>query len=533
MYVIDNVLIEGNMPFLNKLTLLLILVQLVAIIAYFLHGYLLEAFRQRVFFDLQKTVFAKVLELPMSYFQANESGYILSRVRNDTETTKGLMADTIISLLKDVATLAVGVVCLFVLHWKLALFSCLLLPPFVISILNAGKHMKKMNSGLQEASAQLNKEVAEDVSLVASVKALGIHKSLMRKYVSALRHYIDMSFRTSMYTAIFGGLTSLIGAAGPILLLWYGGSEIISGALTFGRFFAFSMFLSYLFGPTQRLLNLNISIQASLAAIDRVFEVLDHPSEPTTVSAGALRDARGRVEFRNVAYSHNGSKPIIDDVSFVMEPGHLFAIAGRSGIGKTTILNLLMGYYLPLRGEIIVDGINTRLLGNASLRAHIGFVPQGAPLFSTSIRENIRYGNLEATDEEIVDAATLANAHHFISHLKDQYRTLVGERGVKLSGGERQRIAIARAIVRKPTIFVLDESLSEVDLDSEALIMQSLLDLKRTATVIVVAHRPSTVQRVDRVFFLETGRIVACGTHHDLLTFFPPYERLLTTAQTD
>ena len=533
MYVIDNVLIEGNMPFLNKLMLLLILVQFVAVSAYFLHGYLLEAFRQRVFFDLQKTVFAKVLELPMSYFHANESGYILSRVRNDTETSKGLMADTIINFLKDVATLAVGVVCLFVLHWKLALFSCLLLPPFVISILSGGKRMRTMNRDLQEASAQLNKEVAEDISLVASIKALVIHKSVMRKYVSALRRYIDMSFRTSMYAMIFGGLTSFIGAAGPVILLWYGGSEIISGSLTFGRFFAFSMFLSYLFGPTQRLLNLNISIQSSLAAIDRVFEVLDHPSEPTAVNAGALRNPRGCVEFRNVVYSHDGPKPIIDDVSFIMQPGHLFAIAGRSGIGKTTILNLLMGYYQPLRGEVIVDGIDTRLLNNASLRANIGFVPQGAPLFSTSIRENIRYGNLEASDEEIVDAAKLANAHQFISHLKDQYGTLVGERGMKLSGGERQRIAIARAIVRKPRIFVFDESLSEVDLDSETLIMQSLLELKRTATVIVVAHRPSTVQKADMVFFLETGRIVGCGKHHDLVTCFPPYERLLTTAQTD
>lgn len=526
MYVIDNVLMEGNIAFLNRLVFVLVSVQLISIMAYLLQGYLLEVFRQRVYFDLQKDTFHKVLRLPMSYFQTKETGYILSRIRNDSETTKGLMADTAISIFKDIVTLIVGVCCMFALHWKLALLSCLLLPPFVASIVMGSKKIKTLNQTLQESSARLNQEIAENVALVSSIKALVIGRTIMRKYVSSLRGYIGSALRASMWSMVLGAVTILIGGIGPVLLLWYGGAEIMRGTLTFGRFFAFSTFLAYLFGPTQRLLNLHIGVQSSLVAIDRVYELLDMSEETRATRATSIPCPNGIVELQRVSYSHDPQTPIIKEITLAVRPGRLYAIVGRSGIGKTTLLNLLLGYYYPSGGCVLVDGIDTRKIDPESLRACIGYVPQGAPLFSTTIYDNIRYGNINASSEDIVMAAKLANAHHFITKLKDGYYTQAGERGARLSGGERQRVVMARAIVRKPRMYILDESLSELDSQSESLILQCLGRLKRTATVLVVTHRPSTIRQADVVCFIENGVLGGCGTHDELIIDVPEYAEL-------
>ncbi len=528
MYVIDYVLPEGNQSFLNTLVVFVLFILIIGFFISLLQTYVLEAFRQRVFFDIQKSLFEKILQFPISYFRHNDAGYILSRIKNDTEVTKGLMADTIIMFTKDLLTLIFGLLCIFIIHWKMAILSCLLLPPFIISITKGAGKLRELNRELQESNAQLTQEISEDITMISMIKSLVINQTILRNYVKKFRNYINTSFKLSLWSVFFGSITSFIGSIGPLIILWFGGTEIIRGNLTFGQFFAFNTFLAYLFGPTQRILNLNLGIQSALAAADRIFELLDHPVENSPPNKRSLKNFQGNIEFKNVNFSYNGSASLLKNISFSLRPGYIYGFAGKSGIGKTTILSLLLGYYKPKNGSIYLDNTDLNLLDLNSVRREIAIVPQGTLLFSTTIEDNIRYGNPDASKEDIISVAKMAGAHDFIINLKNGYATMVGSRGEKLSGGEKQRIAVARALLKNPKVLILDESLSEIDSESEAIIFKTLISLKSNRTVVVIAHRLSTISKLDKIYFLDDGRIAAQGNHQNLLECCPAYKELFS-----
>lgn len=528
MYIIDDVIVEGNRSLLNILIIALFSVLILRIIIGFLQSYLLEIFKRRVLFDIQLRIFEHVQRLPLEYFRSHSTGYIMSRIRSDAEASQGIMAETVLSFLKDTATLLVGITCVFVLHWKLALLSVSILPFFIISISINSRRLRVLTKDAQEKGALFTKELQEAISGAELIKSFNLEKTIARRFVGSFKKVINSVVRLKMTGLTLGSLTNLIGGLGPLILLWYGGAEIINGNLTLGQFVAFNAFLGYLFGPTQRLMSLNLNVQQSLGSIERIFELLDLPLEKSGNGRKSipLPKIAGNVEFRNVTFSYNHSETVLENINLMANPGMIVGIVGPSGAGKTTIVNLLLGFYTPQKGSIYIDGYNIESINLQSLRKQVGVVAQGTFLFSGNVKENMRYGKIDATDEEIIKAAKAANVHSFVSRLPNGYETEIGERGVKLSGGERQRIAIARVILKNPRILILDEATSELDSESERLIQEALEPLMKNRTVFIIAHRLSTIRNADKIFVLNGGRIVEEGRHEELYDSGGVYRKL-------
>ena len=332
------------------------------------------------------------------------------------------------------------------------------------------------------------------------------------------KEMINLRINVGMLGALATSSAGFFVALGPALVLWYGGYRVMGGALTIGGLIAFYTYIGKLFSPVFRLAQLNVTFQSALASIDRIFEFLDvEPEVRDAPDAIPVRDITGEVRFEGVHFSYQPGEPVLEDISFSVRRGERIAIVGPSGVGKTTIIDLMMRFYDPALGVITLDGTDIRKLAVTSLRSHIGIVSQETFLFNTTIGENIRYGNRKAGKEEIMEAAGKANIHDFIQELPEGYETLVGDRGVRLSGGERQRLSIARAILKDPRILILDEATSSLDSKSENLIQRALDPIMRDRTTITIAHRLSTVVDSDRILVLSRGRIVERGSHWDLL----------------
>jgi len=367
----------------------------------------------------------------------------------------------------------------------------------------------------------------ESLSGIQIVKAFLMELHESKRIARSMKLLIRARVRNVLWAAASGvGAGFFVGIAG-LVVVWYGGSEIIRGNLTIGQYVAFNSFLIYIFGPTQRLVNMNVRIQNSLAAVERVFEILDlKPEEESRAGRGDLKDTKGKVEYCNVSFSYDSARLVLEDISLGVEPGNLVALVGRSGAGKTTLVNLIPRFYEPQSGRILIDGNDIQEIALRSLRKQIGIVSQETFLFSSSVKDNIRFGRPNATDEEVIRAAKSAHAHEFIVKLAQGYDTKVGERGGRLSGGERQRIAIARAILKEPPILILDEATSELDSKSENLIQEAMESLMRNRTTFVIAHRLSTILNADTIVVLDEGRIVEEGRHQELYHKGGAYKRL-------
>ena len=538
MFLIDKVFVTGNRSLLNILCLILILTTCLSALINYLQTYILETFKQKVIFDIELDLFQHIERLPLSYFHDKESGYLTSRITSDSNSIHGLLADTIVNFFRDSLTFIVSLVVLFYLHWKLALISLMILPVFAISLNFFSGRLRRMSKFVQEAYAIVSNNIQESFSGIFLVKSfmLELHESI--RVVQSLKNLIRLNIKRNLFGASTGISSGVVIGILGLVVIWIGGYEIIQGRLTIGQFVAFNGFLVYLFGPVQRLVNLNIGIQSSMASIDRIFEIIDlKPEEDTRANIKTLSDKtgekesknqnsinkkiecsikRGRVTFSGVTFSYDSCAPILNDVSFTVESGTSVAFVGRSGIGKTTLVNLLPRYYEPQQGKIFIDEHEIREISLKYLRQMIGIVSQDTFLFSSSIINNIRVGRLNATEKEVVEAAKLAQAHDFILNLSKGYETKVGERGIKLSGGERQRIAIARAILKDPKILILDEATSNLDSESERLIQRAIESLMKDRTTFIIAHRLSSILNVDEIIVLDQGKIVQKGKHKDL-----------------
>ncbi|MFQ6083723.1 MAG: ABC transporter ATP-binding protein [Candidatus Aminicenantia bacterium] len=516
-HIIDNILPNKDIVLLNWVILGLIGFMLIKGVSDLLNGYLLTLFRERVLFDIQLKLFQHIQKLNLSFFKNKRIGYLMSRIRNDVSNLQGLLAQTLLSFLRDSLTFIVGTTVIFIFHWKLASASLAVLPFFVYSIHFFSGRIRKKSLEFQEKIALVSATLQETLSAISIVKSFQLEKYEARKYVKKLRELIRTRIRFDLLSSFFGYTTAFIGGIGPLIVLWYGGREVIRGNLTLGTLVAFSAFLGYLFGPAQRLMNLNTNIQKSLASLERVFELLDIApkiNEPDKPKKFELIE--GRVKFDNITFSYNSSEPVLKNVNLIVEPGKTVALVGKSGAGKTSLVNLIPRFYDPQQGNIFIDGINIKEVRIQDLRKAIGIVPQETFLFSGTIKENIKYGRLNASDEEIIEAAKLANADEFIRKLPQGYDTEIGERGMKLSGGQRQRIAIARVILKDPKILILDEATSELDAESEKLIQDALRKLCKNRTTFIIAHRFSTIINVDKIIVLDNGRIIGKGIHNEL-----------------
>jgi len=524
---IDDVLIDKNSALLDILIAALLCLFLLRAVLNLITNYLAYYVSQRIMFDVRFKLFRHLEKLHIDFFAKSKTGEILSRVNNDVMRIQNVLTTTLISLATDIVTLLAITVIIFSLNWKLALMSVALFPPLFVTQLYMGRKIRTKSREARDTAADIVSFFQEVFSSIRLVQAFVREHFEAVRMVRKSRKFIDVSIRVGMLGALAGTVAGLFSALGPAIVLWYGGHQVMAGAMTLGGLVAFYAYVGRLFGPVLRLAQHNVSIQSARAAMDRILEYFDvQPEIADTPGAVALHHVRGHVVFNNVSFSYEPGEPVLEKVSFQAKPGQKIAIVGESGVGKTTIVNLLCRFYDPDDGSILVDGHDVRNIRLASLRKHIGIVSQETILFNTTIRENLLYGKRDASEEEIRAAADKAHIRDFIESLPREYDTVVGERGVRLSGGQCQRLSIARTILKNPEIVVFDEAMSSLDTESEFLIQKAIAPFLREKTTIVVAHRLSSITDADEILVLRQGRIVERGRHDKLVAMGGAYTSL-------
>jgi ABC-type bacteriocin/lantibiotic exporter with double-glycine peptidase domain len=483
--------------------------------------------REQVIFDIQARAIGHLHRLPLSFFSAWQSVYLQSRVMNDARSVEGALIKTFVSLTVDGLTFAGGLIFIFVIHYQLALLTCALLCPFAFIRYFTNDRMRVLSQEMQEGTARASALIAESFAGIRAVKSFGHEDFQTRVIGSSLSRLKDIYVKTNMFGVISALGASFIMASAGVLILWLGSSYVIKHTLTIGGLVSILSLLGLLFNPVSNFVAANLRIQQAIAAIRRIYEFLHVPVEETGGVALAM-PVKGSIMLDQLRFAYVDGTDVLKGVNLEVKPGCTLALAGGSGAGKTTLVNLLLKFYQPTGGRIYIDGLEISETSSDSLREHIGVVDQNAFLFDGSIMENIRFGRLNASDEEVARAARLSYAWEFIESLPDGYHTRVGERGVRLSGGQCQRIALARMFLKNPSILILDEAVSSVDSESEAYIQDALVKLLHGRTTILIAHRLSSLRLADRIAVLKDGRIVEEGGHEELLLKDGAYKSLFS-----
>ncbi len=567
-HIIDNTLPEKNIHQLVFLILVVLgLLIFMKAVGYF-QGLLFYKINTKVILSIRLDLLEKINKLPLKISKRYGTGYLISRINDDTDRIRTLFADTFIMIIKDVLTFLVGAVVIFFIHWKLALISVAILPFFVMATIYFSKIIRKLSKIFYEDNAQATRQLEESLNMLELSKVFLKYKYNLLRYFKRAKRAFRSNIKLGKVSFLNNTVTGFLGGIAPIVIIGYGGYEIIQGRLTLGYLIAFNSFVGYLFGPTSRLINVNIQIQKALMALERVREIFDLPEEredkkivlPERIKQLAFENVhfsyekrvateapryghsslRGRQRYREedinvIKFENLKDKNLITDkiveeeilkgISFTARNGEKIGIVGSSGGGKTTLLRLLAGLYGIDEGKILLNGRSLTTSELIALRRQVAIVEQEPYLFNDTIYNNIRFGNGRASEEEIYSAAKQAYADEFIKQLPNGYKTIVGEKGANLSAGQKQRIAIARALIKKPKILVLDEATSNIDSISETYINKTIFSLPENMIVFIIAHRLYTVKQCDRIFVLEKGEIVEEGTHQDLLKMNGYYKR--------
>ena len=482
----------------------------------------------RVMLSLRQSLFDRLLHLPLPKLWEMKTGGILSRLTGDVETTSGLLQMAVISPSLSVIRLTIAIGVLMSLNWRLALTALAIIPGIMVMSFGFTRRIRPIYRSVRKDAEIIDGRVGETFSGIRVVRAFGRELRELADYMlgrhTVLRKELFAHRRELVIWTSWGLLTSAVN----VVIVWYGGYLNVMGGATIGDIMAFQWYTFLLMNPVWNLVNSFSELQRSLAAMERVFEVLgmenDKPDRP-----GALEAPRQveEIRFEDVEFEYREGQPVVRDFNVVVPGGSVVALVGRSGAGKTTVTDLVARFHDPTRGRIRLNGTDIRDIKLASYRNLLAIVQQDVFLFDGSAAENIAYGRREATAAEVEDAAQRANAHEFIARLPEQYRTTIGERGVKLSGGQQQRLAIARAVLASPQILILDEATSNLDTESEQLIQASMATLLAGRTTFVIAHRLSTIRRADMILLMEDGRIIERGTHEELMSAGGTYYKMV------
>lgn len=515
---IDKVLAEKDMEMLNYISIGIVVVFLIRGIFYFAQSYLVSYVGQRVVIDIRGQLYRKFQRLPLAYYDNHRTGELMSYISNDVAALQNAMVDKLIELITESSIFVGSLAMMFYLDWKLSLLTFAVVPMVGQAMKIFGRKLKRSGTLIQERLADMTAFLQESLAAVRVVKSFVREQHEIERYDRENERNFEAAMLNIRLMSMLTPTVEFLAALAVTVIVWFGGYEVVEGKITAGALVAFLTYAVNLANPVKRISRVFGTLQQAMAAADRVFELMDLPETiGDKPEAKPLSRVTGSVKVENVSFSYGEDAPALRNISFEVKPGQMVAFVGPSGAGKSTIANLLPRFYDVTEGSILVEGMDVRDVTLSSLREQIGIVPQETMLFSGSVWDNIRYGRLDATDEEVVEAAKAANADEFIRQLPEGYDTKLGERGVNISGGQRQRLAIARAILKDPQILILDEATSALDTESEKVVQAALDRLMVGRTSFVIAHRLSTILGADRILVIDRGEIVEAGTHEELL----------------
>ncbi|NBP67609.1 MAG: ATP-binding cassette domain-containing protein [Cytophagia bacterium] len=501
---------------INTIALVLIGILVVQSIFSFFRVYTFAIVSEKSLADVRNTVYKKIIWLPITFFDNRRVGELTSRITSDVAILQDTFTTTFAELIRQVLTLTIGIGVIFYFAPKLTLFMLLTFPAIILLALFFGKAIRKFSRQVQDKLAEANVIVEESLQAITVVKAFTNEWFETERYKKALNNVVDVALRSARFRGLFISFVIFALFGGIVAVVWYGATLVQSGEITIGDLLSFVLYTTFIGGSIAGLGDIYAQIQRSIGASERILEIIDQADEKETTDSKVK--LRGDIDFTNVTFAYP-SRPeykVLSGLNFSIKAGEKVALVGQSGSGKSTIINLLMRFYPLQQGEIIVDGATHVSYNLTAYRRNVGIVPQEVILFGGTIQENIAYGKPGASVEEVIEAARKANAYEFIERFPDGLNTMVGERGVKLSGGQRQRIAIARAILRDPSILILDEATSSLDAESEVLVQEALEKLMVGRTTLIIAHRLSTIRKVDRIFVIKDGQLAETGSHGEL-----------------
>ncbi|WP_251942710.1 ABC transporter ATP-binding protein [Staphylococcus sp. Marseille-Q5304] len=494
----------------------------------FLRQYLAQWTSNKILYDIRKKLYTHLQALSARFYANNQTGQVISRVINDVEQTKDFILTGLMNIWLDCVTIVIALSIMIFLDFKLTLAAVLIFPVYILTVYFFFGRLRKLTRKRSQALAEVQGFLHERVQGMSIIKSFAIEDNEARNFDKHNKHFLERAFNHTRWNAYSFSAINTVTDIGPIIVIGVGAYFAITGSITVGTLAAFVGYLEQLFGPLRRLVSSFTTLTQSFASMDRVFQLMDEDYDiKNKKGAQPIEIKKGNIELNDVSFKYNYNEAkVLKNINLNVNQGETVAFVGMSGGGKSTLINLIPRFYDVSEGEIKIDDTNIKSYLTGSLRNQIGLVQQDNILFSDTIKENILLGRPDATEDEVIEAAKMANAHDFIMNLPEGYDTEVGERGVKLSGGQKQRVSIARIFLNNPPIIILDEATSALDLESESIIQETLNILSENRTTLIVAHRLSTITHADKIVVLENGQIVETGTHQELIDKKGAYEHL-------
>ena len=532
-YLVDDVIIGRQAGFLAGAILLLVGCLACEKIARVFEEFYFARFEQYVTLDIQQGLIDKVLHFPKSFFDDQQTGYLQSRLTEDVDGIRWFFSSTIVYAFSNALRFLGGIIFLFYLQWKLSIAVLIILPGLIWVIRFFSGRIHLLSHRIMEHKAEVTGQVQESLSEVILIKAHANEGHTRKRLMSSIRNVFQISLEQNVITSLAGISINAMPGLARIVVLALGAFWIIEDQWTIGSLLAFQAYLAYVFGPAQILASSNLQFQKALAALERISTIFDITPEYNRKDGRQVDRLKGDIEFRNVSFCYNGHEPVLKDISLHIRPGERVALVGPSGIGKTTLLSLILRFYRTTLGEIYFDGRPASDYNTQSLRRRIGYASQNPKILSGTVLENLRYGNPDADREHVIQVARLAAIHGDIEKLPHQYETLIGAKGLNLSEGQKQRLSIARALVKAPDILILDEPTSALDSMTEQSIFDALPSQVNGRTMFVASHRVSTVKHANRILLLNENGIADIGTHESLLDSSDYYRSMVANQETE